>query len=109
MKNSEYTPVSTKGFLVSGNSCSCGSDERQILNELSTVRREQYYAQLNLTGNFEQQLTLCNSIKDYIYTLQEFVYLIRDVTGVYLCLKESWYSYQTEKLSSDECETEDVL
>ena len=29
MKNSEYTPVSTKGFLVSGNSCSCGSDERQ--------------------------------------------------------------------------------
>lgn len=109
MKNSEYTPVSTKGFLVSGNSCSCGSDERQILNELSTVRREQYYAQLNLTGNFEQQLTLCNSIKDYIYTLQEFVYLIRDVAGVYLCLKESWYSYQTEKLSSDECETEDMV
>ena len=44
---------------------------------------------------FEQQLTLCRSITDYIHTMQEFVYLVRDVVGLYLCLYENWASGDT--------------
>jgi len=106
MKNTKTVPISTSGFLVPGNSCFCGVDEQQMLSELTAIRREQYYSQLNLTGNFEQQLTLCSSIQDYICTLQEFVYLVRDVIGVYLCLHENWCKSQITSVSSDLWDTE---
>ena len=100
MTGTETEPEQTEGFIVPGNSCPCGADDRQIFRELSTVRREQYYNRLNLTGNFEQQLTLCSSIKDYIHTLQQFAYLIRDVIGVYLCLREDWCQSRISSVSS---------
>ena len=104
--DTEPEPVCIEGSIVPGNSCSCGSDNQQVLKELSAVRCEQYYNQLNLTGNFEQQLTLCSSINDYIRTLQDFSYLIRDVIGVYLCLREDWCQSQISPVSSDEWDTE---
>ncbi len=85
-------PVPTEGCLVCGNSCSCGVNSRQLHEELQRIRREQYYVTLNFEGNFEQQLTVARSITDYIHTLQEFTYLIRDVHAVYLCLYENWCS-----------------
>ncbi len=106
MTGAETEPVSVNGFIVHGNSCPCGADDQQVFRELITVRREQYYNQLNLTGNFEQQLTLCSSIKDYIHTLQEFVYLIRDVIGVYLCLREDWCQSRISSAPSGEWDTE---
>lgn len=105
MTGTETEPVCTEGFLVPGNSCPCGADDQQIYRELSTVRREQYYNRLNLTGNFEQQLTLCSSVKDYVHTLQEFTYLIRDVIGVYLCLREDWCQSHISSVSSTAWDT----
>lgn len=82
--------ISLRGYMVYGNSCSCGADSTALFHELSVVRREQYYSHLNLIGNFEQQLTLCRSVSDYVSVLQQFAYLIRDVQGIYLCLYEDW-------------------
>lgn len=84
--------ISLSGYFVYGNTCSCTIDNLQLHNELLQIRNEQYYSYLNLTGNFEQQLTLCNSIFDYIDVLQQFAYLIRDITGLHLCLYENWYN-----------------
>ncbi|MBQ8725226.1 MAG: substrate-binding domain-containing protein, partial [Oscillospiraceae bacterium] len=90
MNGTKPEHISLKGNMVLGNSCSCGADSMVLFDELFAVRREQYYSHLNLVGNFEQQLTLCRSVQDYINVLQQFAYLIRDVQGIYLCLYEDW-------------------
>lgn len=82
--------ISLSGYIVHGNTCSCGTDSALLSQELSYARREQFYSHLNLVGNFEQQLALCRSIPDYINVLQQFAYLIRSVKGIYLCLYEDW-------------------
>lgn len=96
----ETEPVSLAGYMVYGNTCSCSLDYNLLCNELTTVRREQYYSQLNLVGNFEQQLTLCRSIYDYINVLQQFCYMIRDITAIHLCLYENWCSSDISSASS---------
>lgn len=85
-------PVSLRGRMILGNSCPCGADLAVLDKELQTIRREQFYSNLNLVGNFEQQLALCRSIPDYISVLQQFAYLIRDISGLHLCLYENWCS-----------------
>lgn len=85
-------PVSIDGRIVPGDSCPCGTDPQQLRVELEEIRREQYYSRLNLVGTFEQELTLCHSIDDYVHVLQQFAYLIRDIKGLHLCLYEDWCS-----------------
>ena len=84
--------IPLSGKMICGNSCPCGADAFYLDQELSKIRRAQEYLQLNFESNFEQQLTVCRSINDYIHVLQEFSYLVRDCVGIYLCLHESWYS-----------------
>ncbi len=92
MTGFEPEPIAVTGSIVRGNTCPCGADLQILDRELLSVRREQYYSKLNLVGNFEQQLTLCRSIDDYVNVLQQFAYLIRDVKGLHLCLYENWCS-----------------
>lgn len=82
--------ISLAGNIICGNSCPCGVEKSALNKELSIVRREQYYSELNLVGNFQQELALCRSIADYINVLQQFTYLIRDIKGLHLCLYENW-------------------
>lgn len=97
----EPEDISLEGYMVLGNSCSCGADSEMLCDELLAVRREQYYSNLNLVGNFEQQLTMCRSVPEYISVLQQFAYLIRDVKGIYLCLYEDWCNSEfSESLTS---------
>lgn len=84
--------ISLKGCMICGNTCSCKIDRDHLKTELNNVRNVQYYTNLNLCGNFEQQLTACKSINDYIRVLQDFAYLIRNIAGIYLCLYENWCS-----------------
>ena len=95
----EPAEIPVVGTMICGNSCPCGADAFYLDKELSAIRRAQEYLQLNFESNFEQQLTVCRSISDYIHVLQEFSYLVRDSVGIYLCLYESWYS---EKPAADE-------
>ena len=98
-------PISLTGSLIYGNTCSCGVNHKQLNEELQRIRREQYYVNLNFEGNFEQQLTIARSVQDYIHTLQEFIYLVRDVHAMYLCLYENWCSRDfrsTANMDTDE-------
>ncbi|MBO4877812.1 MAG: substrate-binding domain-containing protein [Ruminococcus sp.] len=83
-----------RGHIVLGDSCACCADNSILCNELSAIRREMFFSRMNLTGNFEQQLTVCRSVSDYVGVLQEFVYLIRDLKGLYLCLHDNWCSIE---------------
>lgn len=109
MTGIETEPVSTKGYLVSGNTCTCGVNHLHLSQELRKVRREQEYITLNFEGNFEQQLTVCRSVSDYIHTLQEFVYLIRDLKGLYLCLYENWCSQNFRSTAYSDTDEEIML
>lgn len=84
--------ISLKGCMICGNTCSCKIDRDYLRTELNNMRNVQYYTNLNFCGNFEQQLTICRSINDYIRVLQDFAYLIRNIAGIYLCLYENWCS-----------------
>lgn len=80
------------GYMVCGDTCTCGIDKKFLGEELEEVRQIQFYNNMTQCGNFEQQLALCRSISDYIRALQDYAYLIRDIKGLYLCLYENWCS-----------------
>ena len=109
IKNTQPKNIPLNGCMVLGDTCKCGTDKYFFGQELNEIRNIQYYADLNISGNFEQQLTVCRSISDYIHTLQEFAYLIRNIKGIYLCLYENWcnISEKTDmsKKSDDEIMT----
>ncbi len=108
MYGEKTEPVSIEGKMIYGSSCPCQIDNNILSKELQAVRREQYYSQLNLVGNFEQEINLCRSISDYITILQQFTYLIRDVNGVHMCLYENWCSSDFSS-SSAESNTSDTM
>lgn len=91
INKTEPNEISLDGHMIYGNSCNCCLDNKILFKELSILRHELFFNSLNLVGNFEQQLTTCCSIPDYINILQQFAYLIRDAKGIYLCLYEDWY------------------
>ena len=109
MTGEKTESVSTKGYFVSGNTCTCGVNHCHLSQELKRIRREQYYLNLNFEGNFEQQLTVCRSVSDYIHTLQEFVYLIRDIKSLYLCLYENWCSQDFRSEVNSDTDEETML
>ncbi|MBQ8928300.1 MAG: substrate-binding domain-containing protein [Oscillospiraceae bacterium] len=91
-----------RGSLVHGDSCPCGVDPHQLSEELAAVRRTMFYSKMNMVGNFEQQLTTCRSVTDYVRVLQEFAYLIRDLNGLYLCLYDNWCGRDPDEASMSE-------
>ncbi len=93
--------ISLAGHMICGNTCSCGISKKYLGDELDIIRTRNYYSELNLTGNFQQQAAMCRSISDYIHVLQEFSYMIRNISGVYLCLYENWCAV-SEKSSLDD-------
>ncbi|MCR5122797.1 MAG: substrate-binding domain-containing protein [Ruminococcus sp.] len=82
--------IDTSGYMIPGETCTCGVEKKYLREELTDVRQIKYYNEMNFCGNFEQQSVTCQSISDYIRTLQDFSYLIRNVSGIYLCLHEDW-------------------
>lgn len=84
--------ISVKGCMVTGGTCSCGSDKNFLMRELQIVRKERFYYSMTTCGNFEHQLAVCRSLSSYIRVLQDYAYLIRDLDGLYLCLYENWNS-----------------
>ena len=82
--------IDISGYMIPGDSCSCGVEKKYLREELLEIRQTKNYTELNFCGNFEQQAVTCRSISDYIRALQDFSYLIRNVSGIYLCLHEDW-------------------
>ncbi len=105
MTGEKTDDISLSGYMVLGDTCTCGTDRKCLNTELQIVRNEQFYSKLNLVGNFEQQMTVCRSIEDYVDVLQQFSYLIRDVKGVHLCLYENWCTTEISGGVSSDTET----
>lgn len=104
----EIEDIPLDGYMVTGDTCPCGSNIEHLKKELYSVRSANYYRNLNFCNNFEQQLTVCRSLEDYIHVLQEFAYLIRDIKGIYLCLYENWCS-RKEKFSLEICSNDEIM
>lgn len=90
--NKPEDKITLNGCMVCGNTCSCGVDKKFLGKELEEVRTAQFFKSMTVCGNFEQQLAVCRSLSDYIRTLQDYSYLIRNLKGLYLCLYEDWFS-----------------
>lgn len=101
--------ISLDGHMIFGNSCSCCPDNKLLFKELSEIRSEMFYSNLNLVSNFEQQLSLCRSLPDYVNVLQQFSYMIRDAVGIYLCLYENWCNSDFLENSSDQTNNESMI
>lgn len=86
----EYVPVN--GCMVCGESCSCGTDHGFLGEELDIIRRDRFYCNMNFSGSFEHRASLSRSLEEYINSLREFAYLVRNTAGIYLCLYENWCS-----------------
>lgn len=106
--DAEIEDIPIDGYMVTGDTCPCGSDINYLKRELHSVRSTNYYRNLNFCNNFEQQLTVCRSLDDYIHVLQQFAYLIRGIKGIYLCLYENWCS-RKEKSSLEICSNDEIM
>ncbi|WP_294483838.1 substrate-binding domain-containing protein [uncultured Ruminococcus sp.] len=82
--------IDTSGYMIPGYTCSCGMEKKYLLEELVEIRQIKKYNDMNFCGTFEQQAVTCRSISDYIQTLRNFSNMIRNVSGIYLCLYEDW-------------------
>ena len=69
-------------------SCSCGIKQDQFFKELQSARTKKTYDFLNLFSQMDHRLTECKSISDFVNVLHDFIFLIRDVNEVYLCLSK---------------------
>ena len=100
--------IDISGYMICGDTCKCGVEKKYLREELVEVRQIKMYNDLNFCGNFEQQSVTCRSISDYIRTLQDFSYLIRNVSSIYLCLHEDWCT-RSQKDSVDECSNNEPM
>lgn len=101
-------PVSDRGFMIYGDTCTCGVDKKYLGEELNYIQVVKTHRDYNYTGNFEQQSASCRSISEYIRTLQEFSYLIHDIKGIYLCLYENWCNID-KKADLDVCSNNEPM
>ena len=85
------TETDLTGSLIHGNSCSCGIQLEQYSKELKKNRISKKYYQYNLASQMEHRLTECKNIQEFLTVCQKFLYLIRNVSEVFLCLSENWY------------------
>ncbi len=91
---------SLKGKLITGDSCGCGICHEEYRTELNEEKSEQLYRFFNLFSDFAERLTVCTSMSDYVSTLSNFTYMVRDLDAMYLCLFEDWYNSDSQESGS---------
>lgn len=93
LQHRKYKPLSSlKGKFIPGDTCSCGLCKKEYNQELKEQKTEQTYRFFNLFSDFEERLTSCKSMSDYVAALSHFTYMVRDLDAMYLCLFEDWYN-----------------
>lgn len=93
INHTEYKPqLSLKGKFITGDTCGCGIDRAEYRTELNEENAKKKYRFFNLFGDFAERLTVCTSMSDYVSTLSNFTYMVRDLDAMYLCLLEDWYN-----------------
>lgn len=100
LTGNELPDIPTKGYMVCGDTCPCGVDKKYLGSELKTIQTIRFFESIDMNGNFAHQMSLSRSIDEFIRSLQDFSYLINNVSGIYLCLYENWCS-RSEKTPLD--------
>lgn len=80
-----------RGRLIHGVTCSCDVSRARQHEELVSARREKQYADWSLKSDMERKLTESAGMEEFARTLGEFMFMVRDVSDIYLCLCENWY------------------
>jgi DNA-binding LacI/PurR family transcriptional regulator/AraC-like DNA-binding protein len=78
------------GHMIMGNSCSCGVNNKELIEEISKIRKTMYYHKLNDTSVLEQPLTECRSVTEFVKVLSSHSYLLPEVSGLFICLCDDW-------------------
>lgn len=94
--------ASLKGKFITGDTCGCSVCRKEYNEELKEEKTEQKYRFFNLFSDFEERLTTCTSMSDYVSTLSNFTYMVRDMDAMYLCLFEDWYNSDYTERNSGE-------
>ncbi len=90
LRGQKYFSSSLKGEIIYGNSCKCGISKTEYCKELDASKEKLFYGDLNLFSQFERMLTECRSMDDYIDILAAHSYLVKGISGMYVCLFENW-------------------
>ena len=90
LNGQKYVPVLLKGKIIYGNSCKCGIVKNEYCKELDASKEKSFYGDLNLFSQFERMLTECRSMDDYTEILAAHSYLVKGISGMYVCLFENW-------------------
>lgn len=80
-----------RGHWISGESCTCGVNLKQMNAELKSIRVKQQFDKWNVLSTAEQQLTCCSTLEEFINVLGTHQFLVRWVQDMYLCLFDNWY------------------
>ncbi|WP_295157016.1 substrate-binding domain-containing protein [uncultured Ruminococcus sp.] len=101
--------IDISGYLIAGDTCACGVEKKYLREELVEMRQMKQFKDFNICGSFEQQSVNCRSISDYIQTLRDFSYPIRNVKGIYLCLYEDWCTRSHKASAEGSSNTEPMI
>ena len=97
LPETEFSPP--KGTLQPGYSCPCGMNGVHMLEELENARTARTYDLWNQRADFDQNLTECTSLDEFVHVMGEYQFLVRFVQDITLCLFEDWYSRKPESVS----------
>ncbi|WP_044975856.1 substrate-binding domain-containing protein [Ruminococcus sp. HUN007] len=89
--------ISFRGNFITGDTCGCGICRQEYRNELNEEKDKKKYRFFNLFSDFAERLTVCTSMSDYVTTLSNFTYMVRDLDAMYLCLLEDWYNSEPDE------------
>lgn len=79
------------GKLMTGRTCTCNDPVDNSSAELKNALKFKTNNDLSLFSPMEQKLTFCHDMKEFIAVLEEFNWLVRDKSNIFLSLFSDWY------------------
>lgn len=96
LKNDRYGDFNAPdGCIIYGDTCSCGARNDDIKREIADIQKKATYDFLNFFSQFEQRLTECCNIDEFVSRCWDFTFMVRDAERIYMCLYENWYNEET--------------
>ena len=83
-----------RGRLIHGVTCSCNVSRIRQHEELVSARLAKQYADWNLKSEMERLLTECTDMDTFAEAMGKFMFLLRGVSDIWLCLFEDWHREQ---------------
>ncbi|MBO4876762.1 MAG: substrate-binding domain-containing protein [Ruminococcus sp.] len=86
-----------QGTFISGQTCRCGDDtEDRLQEELTFLRTKNQFASWGLKSDMESRLTECRNYDEFVSAMGEELFIVRNASDIVLCLFENWFSENEE-------------